>query len=169
MSLIGWLGRGLISGAEHAAEREAARESVRGLEGSALRGLLAGSLLGGRGSVGIRVKGADELEKAFRQLRKEVLRELRPTLREAADPVRRQAQQLFEPIDPMSAAGYRVRVRMRGVAVEQSRKRTTGAHPQFGVLQMQTALLPALEMHQAEVIRRVDAMIDDASHNAGFF
>jgi hypothetical protein len=61
-----------------------------------------------------------------------------------------------------------VRVRQRGVAVEQSRRRTTGLRPDFGVLQMQRALLPALDTKQSEVVDKVEQLLDTLGKNAGF-
>ena len=117
---------------------------------------------------GIRVKGEEDVIRAFKQVRKDVLRELRPALRAAADVVRADAASRFSVYSPRSAAGYRVRVRLRGVAVEQSLRRTTGQHPFFGTLQMRTALEPALEAKRDEVIRTVELMVDTAGFRAGF-
>ena len=61
---------------------------------------------------------------------------------------------------PGSAAGYRVYVRQRGVSVEQSLRKTTGEHPEFGTLQMEKALLPALYCNEDEVVRRLEDALD---------
>lgn len=95
-------------------------------------------------------------------------KEARKSLREAAEPVRQEAQDLFSRISAESAAGYRVRVRARGVAVEQSRKRTTGRRPDFGRRQMGVALIPALEKRSNEVVRGLEKMLDDLSGSNGF-
>lgn len=115
----------------------------------------------------VRIRGLDELNRAFGQLRKEVLKELRPKLREAGDIVRDEGQDLFNRIDARSAAGYKVRVRQRGVAVEQTLPRVTGLRGDYGALQMNVALLPALQAHEQEVNKLIDSMIDDAIGNAG--
>jgi hypothetical protein len=114
----------------------------------------------------VRLIGLDELDKSFRKMRKEVLRELRPQLRKAGEVVRAKGQSLFSPISPKSAAGYKVRVRQRGVAVEQTLPRVTGLRPDFGALQMNRALLPALASSESQVTDMIDKMIDDASGNA---
>lgn len=114
------------------------------------------------------VKGADDLERAFKQVRKETLKELRPALRKAAEPVRAEAARRFAPINPESAEGYKVRVRIRGVAVEQSRRRTTGTRADFGRLQMREALIPALDAKQQFVLDTVEEMVDDVGRRAGF-
>lgn len=117
--------------------------------------------------LGIR-SNADEVEKAFRQLRKEVLRELRPELRKAGEIVRAEAQQLFGRYDQRSAAGYKTRVRSRGVAVEQSLSRTTGQHPQYGALQMSHALEPALAAKEEQVLAEFELLISRSANSAGF-
>lgn len=113
------------------------------------------------------VRGEKELDRSFRQLRRDVLKELRPALRRAAEPIRQEAASLFSGYDPGSAGGYAVRVRMRGVAVEQRIKRTTGLRPDFGSLQMTRALIPALNDHQESVRDEVSRMIDAAEARSG--
>lgn len=104
----------------------------------------------------VQVRGLRELQRDFRKLSKEVSKEIRKGLKDAVEPVRQEAQSLFSPIDSRSAAGYRVAVRARGVAIEQRIGRTTGHHPEFGALQMRRALLPARASKFDEVIDRLD-------------
>jgi hypothetical protein len=92
----------------------------------------------------LRVEGYRELLRAFQQADREQRLALRHTLRDIGAVVQRDAVRRLSPIDARSAAGYKVRVRQRGVAVEQSLGRTTGAHPEWGSYQMRHALLPAL-------------------------
>ena len=94
--------------------------------------------------------------------------ELREGLKKAAEPVRQEAAALFQRYDARSAAGYRVAVRARGVSVEQSRRRTTGQHPEFGALQMRRALLPALASREEQVLRGVENVLDDLARDNGF-
>jgi hypothetical protein len=108
----------------------------------------------------LRVKGYREFLRAASQAEKESKKEVRAALREAAEPVRAEAASLFSTISQRSAAGYRVRVRQRGVSVEQSLRKTTGQHPEFGALQMRRALIPALERKQGEIERRMEHAID---------
>jgi hypothetical protein len=116
----------------------------------------------------IRVKGDKELARAFKEMRREVLRELRPALRKIGEIVRQDAAARFASYDERSSAGYKVRVRLRGVAVEQSLKRTTGAHPQYGTLQMERALLPARDDKQAEVVASVETLVSVSASRNGF-
>jgi hypothetical protein len=90
-------------------------------------------------------------------------RDVRAELRHAGDKVREGATQRFDQYDPRSAQGYRVRVRQRGVAVEQSIRRTTGKHPEFGTLQMQRALVPSLEANEDETYRRFEEAVDKST------
>jgi hypothetical protein len=64
--------------------------------------------------------------------------------------------------------GFRTRVRGGSVFVEQSRGRTTGEHPEFGVLQMERALLPALSGREDEVTRSLEDMLDTLGRKGGF-
>lgn len=108
----------------------------------------------------VRVRGLPELQRALRETERDLAKELRAELRGAGDLVRGEAKALFERYSPRSAAGYRVRVRQRGVAVEQSLKRTTGRRPDFGELQLAVALVPALEGKEQEVVERVEHALD---------
>ncbi len=104
--------------------------------------------------------GYRETLKALRDADKGAEKELRTDLRAAGELVRQDAAGLFAPTDPRSAAGYRVYVRQRGVSVEQSLRKTTGARPKFGTLQMERALLPALYSNEDEVQRRLERSLD---------
>lgn len=116
----------------------------------------------------VRVKGLDELQRAFRQVNKGLAKELRKELREAGNIVRDDAGPRFAKYDAVSAAGYRTKVRQRGVSVEQTLGRTTGRRPDFGALQMRKALEPALDAKQGEVIDQLDGMVDRLASREGF-
>jgi hypothetical protein len=116
----------------------------------------------------VRIRGLRELNAAFRKVEKELRKDLRDELKAAGEVVRPVASSLFSPIDARSAAGYRVRVRARGVAVEQSLARTTGQHPQYGRLQMERALMPALDQKEGEVFDLMDGMLNRLGIRAGF-
>ena len=59
-----------------------------------------------------------------------------------------------------SAAGFKTRVRQRGVEVEQSLRKTTGLHPEWGAVQMTHGLLPALFRNELEIIAEFDRAMD---------
>lgn len=116
----------------------------------------------------VRVQGLRELQAAFRKMDKELSKELRDNLREAGKIVQQEASSLFSGVDARSAAGYKVRVRARGVAVEQSLGRTTGQHGQYGALQMRKALVPALDNKESAVVDRLEDMLDTLGNRGGF-
>lgn len=107
----------------------------------------------------VRVHGLRELNRALSKVEKDLAKEVRQAFREAAEPVRVEAALLFAPVSARSAAGYRVVVRQRGVAVEQKYGRTTGDHPEFGAMQMQTALIPALQRNEDKVFDGTERVI----------
>lgn len=49
------------------------------------------------------------------------------------------------------------------MAVEQSIRKTTGKHPEYGSLQMRRALLPALMANQVEMERELERTLDRIS------
>lgn len=108
----------------------------------------------------LRVDGYRDLVRAFADCDRKTKRELRATLRHAGEAVQASAIQRLSPIDHHSAQGYKVRVRQRGLAVEQSLRKTTGAHPEWGAYQMRHALLPALEANEDETERRMEIAMD---------
>jgi hypothetical protein len=116
----------------------------------------------------VKVKGLRELQKALREYDRDLAKEVRERLRDVGRVVQQGAAQLLAPISPASAQTFKVRVRQRGVAVEQSKGRTTGLRPDFGVLQMNRALLPALDAHGSEVEQKLDDMLDNLGKKAGF-
>lgn len=59
-----------------------------------------------------------------------------------------------------SATGFKVRVRQRGVEVEQSLRKTTGLHPEWGAVQMRHGLLPALYRSELEITAEFDHALD---------
>jgi len=108
----------------------------------------------------VAVRGYTELLRALRDADRNTRLEIRHALRDVGELVRSDAAVRFAPIDAGSAAGYKVRVRQRGVAVEQSLRRTTGKHPQYGALQMRRALVPALHENEAETIMKMNEALE---------
>jgi hypothetical protein len=84
----------------------------------------------------------------------------RDELRKAGDHVKTDAAVRMAHIDARSAAGYKTRVRQRGIAVEQSIRRTTGKHPEFGALQMRKALVPALDANEQHTVHALEHALD---------
>lgn len=117
----------------------------------------------------LKVEGYRELVRAFALCDAAQRKELRATLRWAGDVVRQGAVERLSPVDTRSAAGYKVRVRQRGVAVEQSLRKTTGQHPEWGSYQMRHALLPSLQANEEKTNQRMERALDliAARFNAG--
>lgn len=122
---------------------------------------------GGAQGETLRVEGFRELVRAFALADVATKRELRETLRETGRAVQRDSARFVvtehkkpERSDAKTAAGYRVYVRQRGVSVEQSLRRTTGLHPEWGGWQMRHALIPALHDNEAETNRRMEHALD---------
>ena len=120
----------------------------------------------------LRVDGYRQLMQALARADKQSRKTVRDELRQAAEHVRQEGGVRFAPVDPRSAAGYRTRVRQRGVAVEQSLRKTTGRHPEFGALQMRRALVPALYHNEDRTVREMEQAIDrvcDRFNHGGSF
>jgi hypothetical protein len=109
------------------------------------------------------VNGYKELVAASRLLVPEERKAVRTAFAGAGELVRADAVPRLAKYSTRSAAGLRVRVRQRGVEVEQSLRKTTGVHPQFGALQMRKALLPALYRKQDEIVAEFDKALDEVS------
>lgn len=116
----------------------------------------------------IRVRGLREMQRDFRKMEGDLAKETRKGLKEAAEPVRKEAQALFEHINARSAAGYRVVSRARGVSVEQRYRRTTGKRPDYGRRQMGRALIPALEAKADDVVKGIEKVFDQLAGRNGF-
>ena len=121
----------------------------------------------------VHVKGAAELEKAFRDLRRDVLAELRPALLAAAEPVRRTAEEMAAgQVSNMTEPWSRMRVgatARHGVYVApKSRRRGGSPRPNFGGLLLSRALLPAVEEKQGEVVNALEAAVTVAAARQGF-
>lgn len=87
---------------------------------------------------------------------------VRDRLRKVAEPVLKDARVKLSAYDARSASRLGISVRRTGmVAVEQRLRRTTGAHPQFGALQMAEALMPALDENTDDVVQEFEKALDD--------
>lgn len=112
------------------------------------------------------VEGLRELERGLRATDKDAAKALRGELREAGKVVALEARRRHVSVSPKSAMGIRPRVRS-GLVVyaEQSRRRTTGQHPEFGTVVMQGALLPARDAKAPEVRDMVKRAVAHATES----
>lgn len=106
------------------------------------------------------VRGYRELLRACDRSGRDTKKEVRQALRNVGEVVRADAAGRFDGYSAKSAAGFKVRVRQRGVAVEQSLRKTTGTHPEWGALQMTKALLPARAADEAKIEREFELALD---------
>lgn len=109
---------------------------------------------------GLRVTGYKELLRACDRAGKDTKKQVRGALRNTGEIVRVDAARRFAGYSTVSAAGFKVRVRQRGVAVEQSLRKTTGKNPGWGALQMTQALIPARSETREQVEQEFEHALD---------
>lgn len=106
------------------------------------------------------VRGYRELLRACDRSGRETKRAVRGAFRNVGEVVRADAARDFSKFSEKSAAGFKVRVRQRGVSVEQSLRKTTGRRPDWGALQMTKALLPARAADEALIQLQFELALD---------
>lgn len=111
----------------------------------------------------LRVEGYQELLRALKAADRADRLAVRKTLRGVGETVQRDAVQTLNPIDAKSAGGYKTYVRQRGVAVEQSLRKTTGVHPEWGSWQMRHVLIPALVANEDDTKRAMERALDQVT------
>ena len=120
----------------------------------------------------IRIRGAAEVEKAFLDVRREVLAEIRPALRGIAKGVARDAENKAEAnISHIGAKWSRMRI---GVTVKTvyvaPKQRRHGGSPRKNLapLLMNKAMQPALDENQDEIVRRLGEVVEVSAARHGF-
>lgn len=116
----------------------------------------------------IKVHGAAEAVKAFREIDKQLAKDLGNDLKEAAAPVVAAAKQKVTAYDGASVNTIRARRSGPRVYVEQGAKKVTGNRGDFGALQMVEVLIPALDEKSDEVLAHVDGVLTKYALSAGF-
>ena len=109
---------------------------------------------------GVRVRGYRECARAFYRLAPELSKELRVALREAAEPVARDAKALLSKYPGLSIGTIRPRAVMAGAYVTQGARKVTGDRPDFGALQMTEGMIPALEENADDIEERAGRALD---------
>ncbi len=116
------------------------------------------------------VRGYKPFMRAIARANPDSRKEVRNAFKAVGEVIRVKAEEMFQPYSSVSAAGYRVRVRQRGIAVEQRYRKTTGLRPDYGALQMKKALLPAradsYDETQAEFEKALDRVANHFDHLA---
>src|SRR5262245_58259522 len=115
------------------------------------------------------VKDFQHLMRGLKDMDKDTKRKTRAAFRDVGEATRVDAIKMLSPHDPKSAAGFKTRVRQRGIAVEQSLRKTTGKHPEWGSYQMRHALIPSLDRNADKLIADIDRALAQvvASFNNG--
>ena len=108
------------------------------------------------------VEGLTTLVRDFKTFDRPVNTALRQSLRDVGDIVKHDVQSFFSPISSKTAAGFKTRVRQREIAVEQSTRKTTGAHPEYGALQMRS-LVRSQHNHEDDLVRELERAMDTIS------
>lgn len=119
----------------------------------------------------VRVRGLRELQRDFKKMEGGLNKEIDKGLRDAAKIVSDEARSISSShgFSARSVTGVRPRVKGFGRAyVEQSRRKTTGKRGDFGVMQMQRVLLPALGRKQGDVIKELDKVLAELGGDYGF-
>lgn len=107
------------------------------------------------------MKGLRELNRAINKADKDTTKLLKEPFKRVGKIVRDDGESRFSGVDTRSASGFKVRVRTRGVAVEQSRKNRGGSkRPNYTRMQ-QEALDAALDSKQPEVIDEMNKAIEE--------
>lgn len=105
------------------------------------------------------VHGVTELMRGLKTADRATKAAVRADLRLVGESVRVDQVRQMSAIDSRSAAGYKTRVRQRGVVVEQSLRKTTGKHPEYGAMQMRL-LLRALAANADKTRQAMEQAMD---------
>lgn len=110
----------------------------------------------------INVRGYREFLRATDRAEKSSKTFVRDNFREVGEVVRVPAADDLRDLQPTgkSAAGLRTIVRTRGVAVEQTLRKTTGKRPDWGKTQMRKILLPNVDAHEREIEQKLEEKLD---------
>jgi hypothetical protein len=110
-----------------------------------------------------KVVGYKETIRDLKEFDKNTRRDVRATFRRVGDKVKAESAAGIAEHDVKSAARVRTYVRQRGVSVEQSLRRTTGLHPEWGPWQMRHGFLPALADNKDDLLRDIDHALEEAA------
>lgn len=111
--------------------------------------------------VTLKVDGLKDFNRDVAKAERDTKKRVRDRLKEVGEVVRVDAAGKLSRYDEHSASKLRVRVRQAGIFVEQSLRKTTGLRPDFGELQMERALLPAMSENESEFVDRMEKVADD--------
>lgn len=117
----------------------------------------------------VKVHGLKELQRALKRYGAEATREIDEALKDAGEDIRQRATMKMSMIDLGSALGFKAKTKGFGrVVVEQSKRKRTGLHPEFGALQMRRALIPARTEGFDTVVEKIDSLLGRLGGEEGF-
>lgn len=117
-----------------------------------------------------RVTGYTQLLVALKALPRSVQLALRGEFRSIGQIVDDKASRRLLELDPQpvkSVAGLKPVVRLRGVEVDQTLRKTTGLRSDWGRIQMRVGLVPALHDSEPEIVAGVAVAMDKAAEEVG--
>lgn len=123
-------------------------------------------------TTGVKVRGLRELNRAFKNVDRDLRKELRDELKDVAEPVRSSAETLagqsIRNIGPVWER-MRVGVTTKVVYVAPRAKRHGGSpRPNLAGLLIDRAMQPALDQHEGDVVNRLERMLDRIGNKNGF-
>lgn len=118
--------------------------------------------------VTVHVKGYREVVRALNRVDSETKKTLLKGMKDAAEPIATDARQKLSRFAGLSTSTIAPRAVTNGVYVTQRAKKRTGQRPDFGSLQMQVGLIPALEDNADDIEDRVDAALGALIRREGF-
>ncbi len=115
----------------------------------------------------VRVYGIKEVNRAFREIDKDLAVQLGNDLKEAAAPVVSAAKgkEKWRGASINTIVARRTGLR---IFVYQNARKVTGRRGDYGALQMKQALIPALDESADEVYSHVERVLDRYANGAGF-
>lgn len=113
----------------------------------------------------VRIEGLGETLAAFDALDREIDLGMKAELRQIGDVVseaaKRNLAHMNTPAPDRTVQGIKTRVRQGGrVVSEQSLRKTTGARPDWGEIQMVQGFLPAADEAEPELRKRTEILIN---------
>lgn len=116
----------------------------------------------------VRVYGAKETARAFRQIDRQLATDFGNELKNAAAPVVDATKSNEARWRGASIGTIRAKRAGARVFVEQSARKVTGDRGDFGALQMRQALIPALDEKADEVFAEVEHVLNRYAAEGGF-
>lgn len=115
----------------------------------------------------VQVHGLREVNRAFKRIDDQLVREVKEELKKAAEPVAADARERIGHYAGASTSTIAPIATMRGAVVRQRQNKKTGNRPDFGGLQV-VHMIHALEDNESQVVEQVEDLIDWLGRKEGF-